>query len=153
VAERMIMAEKRLNCPHVLLTQSYSAAMDMAAMLSQVGPGDEVIMPSFAFVSVANAFHMRGATPVFVDIRPDTLNLDETLVEQAVTDQTKVIVVPHYAGIGSRMKHILTTAKQHKLLVVEDAADHLGWKAKYDTRDVARMMVEAQMACSRDITP
>jgi dTDP-4-amino-4,6-dideoxygalactose transaminase len=118
--------EKKLKCPHVLLTQSYASAMDMAAMLSQVGPGDEVIMPSFAFVSVANAFHMRGATPVFVDIRPDTLNLDEILVEKAVTDRTKVIVVPHYAGIGSRMKQILATAEQYGLLVVEDAANGFG---------------------------
>lgn len=115
-----------LGTSRALLTQSYASALDMAAMLCEVGPGDEVIMPSFAFVSVANAFHMQGATPVFVDIRPDTLNLDESQIEQAVTARTKVIVTPHYAGIGCDMERILEIAGRHGLLVVEDAANGFG---------------------------
>jgi len=118
-----------LGSPKVLLTQSYASALDMAAMLCDVGPGDEVIMPSFAFVSVANAFHMQGATPVFVDIRSDTLNIDADLVAGAVTDRTKVIVTPHYAGIGCEMEKIQKIAKHNDLLVVEDAAN--GFGARY----------------------
>jgi dTDP-4-amino-4,6-dideoxygalactose transaminase len=118
--------EGYLGTPRALLTQSYASALDMAAMLCDVGPGDEVIMPSFAFVSVANAFHMQGATPVFVDIRPDTLNLDEAQIEQAVTSRTKVIVTPHYAGNGCDMEKILEIAGRHGLLVVEDAANGFG---------------------------
>jgi dTDP-4-amino-4,6-dideoxygalactose transaminase len=94
----------------------------MAAMLANIGPGDEVIMPSYTFSSTANAFVLRGATPVFVDIRPDTLNLDETLVEQAVTPRTKAIAPVHYAGVGCEMEAILAIAKRHDLAVIEDAA-------------------------------
>ena len=105
-----------------LLTHSCTAALEMAALLSNVGPGDEVIMPSFTFVSTANAFALRGATPVFVDIRPDTLNLDERLLESAITPKTKVIVPVHYAGVACDMTAIMDIARAHKLLVVEDAA-------------------------------
>ncbi|WP_040012175.1 dTDP-4-amino-4,6-dideoxygalactose transaminase [Desulfotignum phosphitoxidans] len=122
-----------LGTPKALLTQSYASALDMAAMLCEAGPGDEVIMPSFAFVSVANAFHMQGATPVFVDIRPHTLNLDADQVARAVTDRTRVIVTPHYAGIGCDMEKILEIARHHGLLVVEDAAN--GFGARYGGTD------------------
>src|SRR3954453_12898877 len=98
----------------------------MAALLSGVGPGDEVIMPSFTFVSTANAFVLRGATPVFVDIRPDTLNLDETLIEAAITDHSRVIVPVHYAGVACEMDTIIGLARAHGLRVVEDAAQALG---------------------------
>jgi dTDP-4-amino-4,6-dideoxygalactose transaminase len=122
--------EELLHTPKALLTQSYASAMDMAAMLCEVGPGDEVIMPSFAFVSVANSFYMRGATPVFVDIRPDTLNIDESKIEQAVTDRTKAIVTPHYAGIGCEIETILDIAGRHRILIVEDAANGFGSQYK-----------------------
>ena len=91
-------------------------------MLANLGPGDEVIMPSYTFVSTANAFVLRGATPVFVDIRPDTLNIDETLVEAAITSRTKAVVVVHYAGVGCEMDAIMELAKRHHLIVIEDAA-------------------------------
>jgi dTDP-4-amino-4,6-dideoxygalactose transaminase len=118
--------EKLLQTPNVLLTQSYASALDMAAILCEAGVGDEVIMPSFASVSVANSFYMRGATTVFVDIRPDTLNIDETKIKQAVTKRTKAIVTPHYAGSGCEIKTILDIARRHKILVVEDAASGFG---------------------------
>ena len=94
----------------------------MAAILTDVGPGDEVILPSFTFVSTANAFVLRGAKLVFVDIRPDTQNIDEKLIEEAITDKTKVIAPVHYAGVGCEMDTIMDIAKRHNLLVVEDAA-------------------------------
>ena len=97
----------------------------MAAILSGVGPGDEVIMPSFTFVSTANAFVLRGATPVFVDIRPDTLNIDETKIEGAITPRTRAIVPVHYAGVGCEMDAIMDIARRHDLLVIEDAAQGL----------------------------
>ena len=97
----------------------------MAAILSDVGAGDEVIMPSFTFVSTANAFVLRGATPVFVDIRPDTLNIDETRIEAAITPRTKAIVPVHYAGVGCDMDAIMDIAARHDLLVIEDAAQGL----------------------------
>lgn len=105
-----------------LLTHSCTAALEMAAILSRVEPGDEVIMPSYTFVSTANAFVLRGAVPVFVDIRADTLNLDETLIEDAITDRTKAIVVVHYAGVACEMDTILDIARRHKLMVIEDDA-------------------------------
>ncbi|QLA20291.1 dTDP-4-amino-4,6-dideoxygalactose transaminase [Desulfolutivibrio sulfoxidireducens] len=105
-----------------LLTHSCTAALEMAALLCEVGPGDEVIMPSFTFSSTATAFVLRGATPVFVDIRPDTLNLDEKLLEQALTPRTKVIVPVHYAGVPCEMDVIMDLASRHDVLVVEDAA-------------------------------
>jgi dTDP-4-amino-4,6-dideoxygalactose transaminase len=117
--------EDRVGSRKALLTHSCTAALEMAAILSGVGPGDEVIMPSFTFVSTANAFVLRGATPVFVDIRPDTLNLDEALVEAAITERTRAIVPVHYAGIGCDMDAILRIAADHDLLVIEDAAQGL----------------------------
>ena len=94
-------------------------------MLTDVQPGDEVIMPSFTFVSTANAFVLRGAVPVFVDIRADTLNLDETLIEAAISDKTRAIVAVHYAGVGCEMNRIMEIANQYDLLVIEDAAQGL----------------------------
>jgi dTDP-4-amino-4,6-dideoxygalactose transaminase len=117
--------ESRLGSRKALLTHSCTAALEMAAILSGVGPGDEVIMPSFTFVSTANAFVLRGATPVFVDIRPDTLNIDETLIEAAITPRTKAIVPVHYAGVACEMDTIMEIAEGHGLLVIEDAAQGL----------------------------
>src|SRR5574337_634367 len=94
----------------------------MAAILADLKPGDEVIMPSYTFVSTANAFVLRGAVPVFVDIRPDTHNVDETLIEAAITERTRAIVPVHYAGVGCEMDAIMDIARRHDLLVIEDAA-------------------------------
>jgi len=117
-----------------LLTHSCTAALEMCALLLEVGPGDEVIMPSFTFVSTANAFALRGATPVFVDVRPDTLNLDEGLLEEAVTPRTKAICVVHYAGVACAMDEILAVAAKHGLAVVEDDAQ--GSMARYRGRSL-----------------
>ena len=114
--------EERTGTRKALLTTSCSASLDMAAVLTEVGPGDEVILPSFTFVSTANAFVMRGASLVFVDIRPDTQNIDEKLIEDAITDKTKVIAPVHYAGVGCEMDTIMDIADRHGLMVVEDAA-------------------------------
>ena len=114
--------EEKTGVSKALLTTACSTALDMAAMLTEVGPGDEVILPSFTFVSTANAFVLRGAKLVFVDIRPDTQNIDEKLIEDAITDKTKVIAPVHYAGVGCEMDTIMDIAKRHNLLVVEDAA-------------------------------
>ena len=114
--------EQRTGSKRALLTHSCTGALEMAAMLAGVAPGDEIIMPSFTFVSTANAFVLRGATPVFVDIRPDTLNIDETKIEAAITPRTKVILPVHYAGVGCEMDVIMEIAGRHKLLVIEDAA-------------------------------
>lgn len=115
-----------------LLTTSCTHATELAALLMDVGPGDEVIMPSFTFVSTADAFVLRGATPVFVDIRPDTMNIDERLIEEAITEKTKGIVPVHYAGVGCEMDTIMDIAKKHDLFVVEDAAQ--GIMAEYKGR-------------------
>lgn len=115
-----------------LLTHSCTAALEMAALLLDIEPGDEVIMPSYTFVSTANAFVLRGAKPVFVDIREDTLNLDEKLIESAITEKTKVILPVHYAGVGCEMDDIMSMAKKYKLSVVEDAAQ--GVMATYKGR-------------------
>lgn len=117
---------------NALLTHSCTAALEMTALLADIHPGDEIIMPSYTFVSTANAFVLRGAVPVFVDIRPDTLNLDENLIEQAITPRTKAIVPVHYAGVGCDMDIICSIAKQHNLLVIEDAAQ--GAMATYKGR-------------------
>jgi dTDP-4-amino-4,6-dideoxygalactose transaminase len=124
--------EKRTGCTKALLTHSCTAALEMAALLLDCGPGDEVIMPSYTFVSTANAFVLRGATPVFVEIREDTLNLDETLVEAAVTPRTKAIVAVHYAGVACEMDTLLQIAQRRDLKVVEDAAQ--GVMASYKGR-------------------
>ncbi len=114
--------ESRTNTVKALLTTSCTDALEMAAVLTGVGPGDEVIMPSYTFVSTADAFVMRGATVVFVDIRPDTMNIDETKIEAAITDKTKVIVPVHYAGVGCEMDSIAEIAARHRLMIVEDDA-------------------------------
>ena len=114
--------EQRTGSARALLTHSCTAGLEMAAMLADVQPGDEVIMPSYTFVSTANAFVLRGAVPVFVDIRTDTLNLDERLIEAAITPKTRAIVPVHYAGVGCEMEAIMAIAAKHQLLVVEDAA-------------------------------
>lgn len=118
-----------LSVPRALVTTSCTHALEMAALLLDVGPGDEVIVPSFTFVSTANAFVMRGARPVFCDVRPDTLNLDETKLEALITPRTKVIVPVHYAGVGCEMDTIMAIATRHNLVVVEDNAH--GFFGKY----------------------
>lgn len=120
------LIEKRLNCKKALLTHSCTAALEMSAILADLQPGDEVIMPSYTFVSTANAFVLRGAVPVFVDIRPDTMNIDENLIEAAITDKTKAICCVHYAGVGCEMDTIMSIARRHNLLVIEDAAQAFG---------------------------
>lgn len=117
--------ESQTNCHKALLTHSCTAALEMSAILADLKPGDEVIMPSYTFVSTANAFVLRGAVPVFVDIRSDTLNLDETLVEAAITDCTRAIVPVHYAGVGCEMDILQHIASKHQLLLIEDAAQGL----------------------------
>jgi dTDP-4-amino-4,6-dideoxygalactose transaminase len=143
--------ENHLHCQRAMLTHSCTAALEMSAILCDIQPGDKVILPSFTFVSTANAFVLRGATPVFIDIRPDTLNLDESLIEPAITKKTKAIVPVHYAGVGCEMDSIMAIAKQHHLYVVEDAAQailseykaqklgtigHLGCLSFHETKNV-----------------
>lgn len=117
-----VFLEKITKTKKVLLTTSCTHAIEMAAILADIGPGDEVIMPSYTFVSTANAFVLRGARVVFVDIRPDTMNIDENLIEAAITDKTKAIVPVHYAGVSCEMDTILDIAQRHQLAVIEDAA-------------------------------
>lgn len=114
--------EKDLNCAKALLTTSCTHALEMAAILLDIQEGDEVIMPSYTFVSTANAFVLRGAKIIFVDINPDTMNIDETKIENAITSKTKVIVPVHYAGVSCEMDTIMEIANRHNLYVVEDAA-------------------------------
>lgn len=143
--------EHRTGCQKALLTHSCTAALEIAAILTNIQLGDEVIMPSYTFVSTANAFVLRGATPVFVDIRSDTLNIDETLIEAAITHKTKAIVPVHYAGVACEMDVIMDIAKRHKLLVIEDAAQgilstykgralgsigHLGCYSFHETKNI-----------------
>ena len=116
------LIEDTLRCRKALLTNSCTAALEMAAILCDIKPGDEVIMPSFTFVSTANAFVLRGGVPVFVDIRPDTMNFDETKIEQAITKNTKAIVPVHYAGVPCAMDEITYIAEKYGLFVIEDAA-------------------------------
>ena len=117
--------ERTVGCQKALLTHSCTAALEMAAILAGIGPGDEVIMPSYTFVSTANAFVLRGGVPVFVDVRPDTLNLDERQVEAAITERTRAICVVHYAGVACEMDAVMEIASRHGLLVIEDAAQAL----------------------------
>jgi dTDP-4-amino-4,6-dideoxygalactose transaminase len=124
--------QREVGCGRALLTHSCTAALEMAALLLDLQPGDEIIMPSFTFVSTANAFVLRGARPVFVDIRPDTLNIDETLVEAAITPRTRAIAVVHYAGVSCEMDAIMDIARRNGLVVVEDAAQ--GMLASYRDR-------------------
>ena len=118
--------QTQVGCASALLTHSCTAALEMAALLLDLRPGDEVIMPSFTFVSTANAFVLRGATPVFVDVRADTLNLDEALIEQAVTPASRAIVAVHYAGVPCEMEAITSLAAARQLFLIEDAAQALG---------------------------
>ncbi len=124
------LLEQELGVPKVLLTTSCTHALEMAALLLDIQPGDEVIVPSFTFVSTVNAFVLRGAKPVFIDIRPDTLNLDETLLERLITPRTKAILVVHYAGVGCEMDVIQKTAAQRGIALVEDNAHGLFGKYK-----------------------
>ncbi|WP_239953198.1 dTDP-4-amino-4,6-dideoxygalactose transaminase [Pantoea sp. Z09] len=124
--------EQRFGCKKVLLTPSCTASLEMAALLINIQPGDEVIMPSYTFVSTANAFVLRGATIVFVDIRPDTLNIDESKIEAAITEKTRAIVPVHYAGVACEMDAIMALAAKHQLFVIEDAAQ--GVMSRYKGR-------------------
>ncbi len=117
--------ENHIGCKKALLTHSCTAALEMAAILADIRPGDEVIMPSYTFVSTANAFVLKGGIPVFVDIRADTLNIDESKIEAAITEKTKAIVPVHYAGVACEMDAIMDIAKRHGLIVIEDAAQGL----------------------------
>jgi dTDP-4-amino-4,6-dideoxygalactose transaminase len=143
--------EQRTGSRKSLLTHSCTAALEMAAILADIQPGDEVIMPSYTFVSTANAFVLRGGVPVFVDIRPDTLNLDETKIEGAITPRTRAIVPVHYAGVGCEMDAIMDITRRHNLLVIEDAAQgvmasykgkalgaigHLGTLSFHETKNI-----------------
>ncbi len=129
--------EDEIGASKALLTHSCTAALEMAALLANVGPGDEIIMPSFTFVSTANAFVLRGATPVFVDVREDTLNIDERLIRDAITSRTRAIAVVHYAGVACEMSAILELAAEHGLLVIEDAAQ--GVMSRYGGRPLGSM--------------
>jgi dTDP-4-amino-4,6-dideoxygalactose transaminase len=129
--------EQQTGTRRALLTHSCTAALEMAALLLDLQPGDEVILPSFTFVSTANAFVLRGAVPVFVDIRADTLNLDESLIEAAITPRTRAICVVHYAGVACEMDAILAIAQRHGLAVVEDAAQ--GVMASYRGRPLGSL--------------
>lgn len=143
--------EQNLGCPKALLTHSCTAALEMAAILCDIQPGDEVIMPSYTFVSTANAFVLRGGVPVFIDIRSDTLNMDEKLITSAITAKTKAIVPVHYAGIPCAMDEILELAEKNNLWVIEDAAQaclsrykdqplgtlgHLGCLSFHETKNI-----------------
>lgn len=125
--------EQHFHAKKVLLTHSCTAALEMGALLANVEAGDEVILPSYTFVSTANAFVLRGAKPVFVDIRPDTLNMDEALVEAAITERTKAIVPVHYAGVACEMDALSALAAKHGLMMIEDAAQGVNatWKGRY----------------------
>jgi dTDP-4-amino-4,6-dideoxygalactose transaminase len=124
--------EQQIGCEKALLTHSCTAALEMAAILCELELGDEVIMPSYTFVSTANAFVLQGAIPVFVDIRPDTLNIDETKIEAAISPRTKAIVPVHYAGVACEMDVIMGIAQRHNLIVIEDAAQAI--QASYKGR-------------------
>lgn len=124
--------QNKLNCARALLTPSCTAALEMSALLMNLNPGDEIIMPAYTFPSTANAFALRGAVPIFVDIRPDTLNLNENLIESAITRKTRAIVPVHYAGVGCEMDTIIKIAAKYNLYVVEDGAQAI--LAKYKGR-------------------
>jgi len=131
------LIEDRFAIPRVLMTPSCTSALELAAMLCDLEPGDEVIMPSFTFVSTANAVIRAGAKPVFVDVRPDTLNIDETLIESSINPNTKAIFPVHYAGVSCDMDRIMEIANRHELLVVEDAAQ--GVNAFYNDRPLGSL--------------
>ena len=126
------LIQKTTGARHVLLTSSCTAALEMSAILADVQPGDEIIMPSFTFVSTANAFILRGAKPVFVDICSDTLNIDPSLIEKSINQKTKAIIPMHYSGVACKMEEILEMAQKNGLLVIEDAAQAIS--AKYNRK-------------------
>lgn len=145
------LLKEKLECRQALLTHSCTAALEMAAILCDVGPGDEIIMPSFTFVSTANAFVLRGATPVFVDIDPDTFNISPEKIQRAISPRTKAIVPVHYAGVACEMDTIMAIAEEHGLYVIEDAAQaimseykgkklgtigHLGTLSFHETKNI-----------------
>lgn len=134
--------ERELGADRVLLTHSCTGALEMAALLCDLGPGDEVILPSFAFPSLPNAVALRGAVPVFVDIRPDTLNLDEALVPDAITERTRAVAPIDYAGVGAEIDPLVELARAHDLVVIEDAAQ--GYGALYRDRPLG---TQADLAC------
>jgi len=136
------LLEKQFGIGKVLMTPSCTAALEMSALLCGLMPGDEVILPAFTFVSTANPIVLCGATPVFVDIRPDTLNLNEALIERAITPRTKAIMVVHYGGVSCEMEKILAIAEKHNLIVIEDAAQ--GVNAAYRGRALGSM---GQLGC------
>lgn len=127
------LLEKKFSSPKIHLTTSGTTALEMACMLADIGPGDEVILPSFTFSSTANAIVIFGGVPVFVDIRPDTKNIDENRIEEAITEKTKAIMVVHYAGIGCEMDRIMEIARKYNLKVIEDAAQGVNalYKGQY----------------------
>jgi len=164
--------EDRTGARKALLTHSCTAALEMAAILADIQPGDEIIMPSYTFVSTANAFVLRGGVPVFVDIRPDTLNIDERLIEAAITPRTRAIVPVHYAGVACEMDAIMDIAQRHGLMVVEDAAQgimstykgrplgsigHLGCLSFHETKNIisgeggALLVNDASLAARAEI--
>ena len=128
--------ERQIGCATAFLTPSCTAALELAALLAEIKPGDEVVMPSYTFVSTANAFVLRGGIPVFVDIRPDTLNIDERAIEAAITPRTRAIVPVHYAGVACEMDEITALARSRQLLLIEDAAQALG--STYRSRPLGR---------------
>ena len=142
--------EERTGAPKALLTTSGTSALEMAALLCNVQPGDEVILPSFTFVSTADAFVQRGAKVVYVDIRPDTMNIDETKIEAAITDKTTCICVVHYAGVACEMDTIMDIARRHHLKVVEDAAQ--GVMSSYKGRALGTIGDVAATASTRPKT-
>lgn len=129
--------EKKLGCHKALLTPSCTHALELAAILIDTQPGDEIIMPSYTFTSTANAFALRGAKIVFIDIRPDTMNMDESLVKAAITSKTKAIVPVHYAGVACEMDSIISIAEKHQLFIIEDAAQ--GMMSRYKDRDLGTL--------------
>lgn len=159
--------EKSTGCHKALLTHSCTAALEMAAILLDIQPGDEIIMPSYTFVSTANAFVLRGGVPVFVDIREDTLNLNERLIEEAITPRTKAIVPVHYAGVPCEMDEIMAIANHHNLKVVEDAAQgimstykgrplgsigHIGCLSFHETKNIISGEGGAILINDKDLT-
>ena len=136
--------EEKTGTAKCLMTTSCTHATELAAILADIKPGDEIIMPSYTFVSTANAFVLRGGVPVFVDIRPDTMNIDEKQIEAAITEKTKAIVPVHYAGVACEMDTIMDIAKRHNLLVIEDAAQ--GVMASYKGKPSGASVIMAATA-------
>jgi dTDP-4-amino-4,6-dideoxygalactose transaminase len=142
------LLEQSLGIPKALLTTSCTHALEMAAFLLRIEAGDEVILPAFTFVSTANAFVLRGARPVFVDVRADTLNIDENLIEERITERTKAVFLVHYVGVGCEMEAILAIARAHKVAVVEDNAH--GLYGKYRGRNLGTFGTAARRANAGD---